>query len=201
MKNLKLSGYVCAAGLAASILGHATSAQALIFDFEFDNTPDGTVTPPIIGTGTFSFDGDPGLGTFALTSLPNFDLSFDFSGGVLFDNADINTPLSNVTVIISSLSSDLSVNFSGTGGGIFGGSLDFLDGGRVLSFQPLGGSLYATTNPGFFGTYQALAQSPTPASVPGPLPLLGAGAAFGWSRRLRKRIHGVLPVANAINID
>ncbi len=24
--------------------------------------------------------------------------------------------------------------------------------------------------------------------VPGPLPLLGAGAAFGWSRRLRKRI-------------
>jgi len=27
-----------------------------------------------------------------------------------------------------------------------------------------------------------------PAQVPGPLPLLGAGAAFGWSRRLRKRI-------------
>lgn len=26
------------------------------------------------------------------------------------------------------------------------------------------------------------------ASVPGPLPLLGVGAAFGWSRRLRKRI-------------
>jgi hypothetical protein len=25
--------------------------------------------------------------------------------------------------------------------------------------------------------------------VPGPLPLLGIGAAFGWSRRLRKRIH------------
>jgi len=27
-----------------------------------------------------------------------------------------------------------------------------------------------------------------PASVPGPLPLFGAGAAFGWSRQLRKRI-------------
>ncbi|MEB3332523.1 MAG: hypothetical protein VKI83_08535 [Synechococcaceae cyanobacterium] len=26
-----------------------------------------------------------------------------------------------------------------------------------------------------------------PQSVPGPLPLLGAGAAFGWSRRLRRR--------------
>jgi MYXO-CTERM domain-containing protein len=30
--------------------------------------------------------------------------------------------------------------------------------------------------------------SPPSAATPGPLPLLGAGAAFGWSRRLRKRI-------------
>jgi MYXO-CTERM domain-containing protein len=29
--------------------------------------------------------------------------------------------------------------------------------------------------------------------VPGPLPLLGAGAAFGWSRRLRKRIKSSKP--------
>jgi MYXO-CTERM domain-containing protein len=34
---------------------------------------------------------------------------------------------------------------------------------------------------------------PPSSSVPGPLPLLGAGAAFGWSRRLRRQItarHG-----------
>ena len=31
-----------------------------------------------------------------------------------------------------------------------------------------------------------------PAAAPGPLPLLGAGAAFGWSRRLRKRITAPL---------
>jgi uncharacterized repeat protein (TIGR03803 family) len=31
-------------------------------------------------------------------------------------------------------------------------------------------------------------------SVPGPLPLMGAGAAFGWSRRLRRRIQAVRPV-------
>lgn len=31
-------------------------------------------------------------------------------------------------------------------------------------------------------------QAPPAAAAPGPLPLLGAGAAFGWSRRLRKRI-------------
>ena len=34
--------------------------------------------------------------------------------------------------------------------------------------------------------------APAPSSVPGPLPLLGAGAAFGWSRRLRKRIAAPL---------
>ena len=33
---------------------------------------------------------------------------------------------------------------------------------------------------------------PPATSVPGPLPLLGAGAAFGWSRRLRKRIAAPL---------
>jgi hypothetical protein len=37
------------------------------------------------------------------------------------------------------------------------------------------------------------------AAVPGPLPLLGVGAAFGYSRKLRKRIVSskVLPVASA----
>ena len=39
-------------------------------------------------------------------------------------------------------------------------------------------------------TIQVILGAPAPpaAAVPGPLPLLGAGAAFGWSRRLRKRI-------------
>jgi len=34
--------------------------------------------------------------------------------------------------------------------------------------------------------------APATSSVPGPLPLFGAGAAFGWSRRLRKRIAAPL---------
>ena len=43
-------------------------------------------------------------------------------------------------------------------------------------------------------TIQVILGAPTPpgATVPGPLPLLGAGAAFGWSRRLRKRIAAPL---------
>jgi len=55
------------------------------------------------------------------------------------------------------------------------------------------------TTTGLIGTWsltgtsesiQVIIGAPTSpgATVPGPLPLLGAGAAFGWSRRLRKRI-------------
>jgi hypothetical protein len=38
------------------------------------------------------------------------------------------------------------------------------------------------------GTSESINVFIAPPSVPGPLPLLGAGAAFGWSRRLRRRI-------------
>lgn len=40
-----------------------------------------------------------------------------------------------------------------------------------------------------FGS-QSISLQP-PSAVPGPLPLLGAGAAFGYSRRLRKRAKGI----------
>ena len=41
-------------------------------------------------------------------------------------------------------------------------------------------------------TIQVVLGNPPAAAVPGPLPLLGIGAAFGWSRRLRKRIAAPL---------
>lgn len=37
----------------------------------------------------------------------------------------------------------------------------------------------------------------SPAAAPGPLPLLGAGAAFGYSRRLRSRLRGGRPSLKA----
>jgi hypothetical protein len=39
-----------------------------------------------------------------------------------------------------------------------------------------------------FGRASTTISNFTAPAVPGPLPLLGAGAAFGWSRQLRKRI-------------
>jgi hypothetical protein len=46
---------------------------------------------------------------------------------------------------------------------------------------------WGSTNP---DSYQLIISSGTSSSsnVPGPLPIFGAGAAYGWSRRLRKRI-------------
>jgi len=41
-------------------------------------------------------------------------------------------------------------------------------------------------------TIQVVLGNPPAEAVPGPLPLLGIGAAFGWSRRLRKRIAAPL---------
>jgi len=51
------------------------------------------------------------------------------------------------------------------------------------TLQPKDGSDPYTAN----DTIQVVIGAPPPASVPGPLPLLGAGAAFGWARHLRKR--------------
>jgi hypothetical protein len=125
-----------------------------------------------VGTGTFSFDGDPGDGEFALTSLPNFDFFFDVSGAT-FTNADIATPVANVTAIISTNGSDRFVNFGGTGGGPFGGSLDFVNAAsQVLTFQANGGPLYERSDAGLGGTYVGTTPA-TPESVPEPASGLG----------------------------
>lgn len=184
-RSAQLAALGASVAAAALLPLHATSAQAAVFNFQFDTTPDGTVTPPIAGVGTFSFDGPPVAGTFSLTSLPNYDFEFFFAGGTTFTTADITTPVANVEVAISLLGSDFSVNFGGSGGGEGSGSIDFNNGGNELSFQPDFGSLYRLNES--IGTYQGI----TP--VPGPLPLLGAGAAFGWSRKIRKRIKSSRP--------
>ncbi|MFB2936251.1 PEP-CTERM sorting domain-containing protein [Aerosakkonemataceae cyanobacterium BLCC-F154] len=154
--------------VAVTAIGTLTlKSEALTFDFKFDSTPDATVTDPLVGTGTFSFDGDPGDGTFALTSLSNFNFSFNI-GGNSFTNTDIATPLVNILVNIGTNGSDRFVNFGGSGGP-FGGSIDFLN-TNSLSFQPGFGSLYFSG--ANFGTYQGIVQADvTP--VPEPSTILG----------------------------
>jgi hypothetical protein len=54
-------------------------------------------------------------------------------------------------------------------------------------------TVFSSTGPATFTSFNVEFTSgapvPPPSLVPGPLPLLGAGAAFGFSRRLRRRIN------------
>jgi hypothetical protein len=143
--------------VAVTVIGASPlKSQALTLDFTFDNTPNGTVTDPIVGTGTFSFDGDIVDGTVALTSLANFDFSFNFVNGSSFTNTDISTPLANVLVNIATIGSDRFVKFGGLRGGRFGGSIDFFNASNFLTFEPNFGSLYGSNN--YFGTYLGIFQ-------------------------------------------
>ena len=190
---------VMTAGLASvfALASAPAPAQALVFQFQFDNVGDGPpLDPPIVGSGSFSFDGDPGAGSFALTSLPNYTFSFLFDDGNSFGNADITTPLSEVLVLISQTGNTYGLKFSNTnpsgfGGGSGSGSIDFDNTLSSLSFEPPGfrGNLDLYSSGSYFGNYSATAPVPSAtASVPGPLPIFGVAAAFGFSRKLRKRI-------------
>jgi hypothetical protein len=87
---------------------------------------------------------------------------------------------SNVFGINSSYISNTSINSSATFNGTTLAGLGFTTTGLIGTW-----TLNGTSE-----SIQVILGAPTPpgATVPGPLPLLGAGAAFGWSRRLRKRI-------------
>jgi hypothetical protein len=79
----------------------------------------------------------------------------------------------------------------------------YVSGSPIVSSATFNGTTLAGigfTTTGLIGTWtlngtsesiQVILGAPT-AATPGPLPLLGAGAAFGWSRRLRKRIASPL---------
>ena len=49
-----------------------------------------------------------------------------------------------------------------------------------------GSTIYAATGSGVSIAQQS---GPTPSAVPGPLPLFGAASAFGFSRKLRRRLR------------
>ena len=115
---------------------------------------------------------------YSITGSPSFN-------GVVFNNSGSS---------VSAISTILGVEF--------GISSSYISGSPIVSASTFAGetlaSLGFTINSGLLGswtlngtgdTIQAfLGPASPPSAVPGPLPLLGAGAAFGWSRRLRHRI-------------
>ncbi|HEY9877960.1 MAG TPA: PTPA-CTERM sorting domain-containing protein [Leptolyngbyaceae cyanobacterium] len=181
MNNQKLWGVLGAVAATATVVATAMPSQAASFSFQFDDTFDFTLTDPIVGTGTFSFDSDLGDGSYALTSLPNYLFSFNIDGHV-FGNIDIVTPLSEIFVEI--LDSGKRVAFSNInpiGSGPFAGAIDFISSNnKGLSFEPPGlrpgqtPTLYQLSGLSIspvFGTYVGTS-TPTPEPIPEPTPVL-----------------------------
>jgi hypothetical protein len=168
------------AALMVSCL-HAGAASALDFNFSFTGiglpTSPATVTGVVSGLADNASNQNSGL-TLTITSAtntpsggwqsftdPNYNHGdgFDVSGGLV------------TGVDIFYINSDQELFLGNQDGYFVGlragniGNIDFnASSSNSLLFTPVGG--------------------PPPASVPGPLPLFGAGAAFGWSRRLRRKI-------------
>jgi hypothetical protein len=89
------------------------ASTRLGFPVSFDRAGDGPpLDPPIIRTGSFSFDGDPGTGSLYLNSLANYTFNFLFDGGNAYGNRDIVTPTSEVLVLLSKAGNSLKLNFS-----------------------------------------------------------------------------------------
>jgi hypothetical protein len=85
-------------------------------------------------------------------------------------------------------------------GALFGIAPGYINGTPIISSATFNGQSLAGlgfNTPGVVATWSldttndtinVVIGPPPAAAVPGPLPLLGAGAAFGFSRRLRRRV-------------
>ena len=172
-----LKGALGAALLIASL--HAGAASALSFNFTFSGT--GIPTNPATVTGIVdglidnTNDQKTGL-TLTITSATNAPPG----GWPVFAGANYSQ----------------GAGFDVSGGQVTGVNVLYVNGASSLRLgnqslfrtELLNGSSFdineSRNDPG----NSLLFTTPTQASVPGPLPLFGAGAAFGWSRRLRRRI-------------
>ena len=180
----KLIGHAAIGAALLVTCLQAGAASALSFNFSFTGT--GVPTSPATVTGIV--DG-------------------------LVDNVDNQT--TGLTFTITSATntptvgwSTFSTYFDGSGIDVFGGIVTaadvayfnlFDDSVQILALGNEGnlptvlvGIIDETANENFdtdnTSSNTLLFTPASPASVPGPLPLFGAGAAFGWSRRLRRRI-------------
>ena len=120
---------------------------------------------------------------------------FAITGPASFNGSVVITPAPSVSGILTGM-----VGISGT----FIIDPSYIYNTPIVSSATFNGQTLASlgfTTTGLIGTWtidgtsesiQVFLGPPSPAAVPGPLPLLGAGAAFGFGRRLRKRIAAPL---------
>ena len=84
--------------VSAPNLAHAANTFQFLFD-DSGGGPDGTIGVPVAGNGSFVSPFDLLPGTYALSSLTGFTMSFAF-GDQIFYGSDIVTPINEVAVEI-----------------------------------------------------------------------------------------------------
>jgi hypothetical protein len=149
-----------------------------------------------VGTLSFGTDGSivSVLGVVS-TGLDNFfSPAYNVSGPLTF-NGTVSTAASSASGIMTLVNAGI---------GQFSIYPTYVSTTPIVSSATFNGQTLASlgfTTTGLIGTWSLDGTSetinvflgnPATAAVPGPLPLLGAGVAFGWSRRLRKRIAAPL---------
>jgi len=182
--------------LAGATLGLAANPAQALTQFAGDYAP-ANWTQSIQGDGSINTGGAPAsISLFGANDGSNANQNTDFTiaaplaGTVSFDWAYstnerfplfdpfgylLNGAFTQLIDEVGAQNQFGSASFSVLAGDVFGFRQNSLDSANRRA---------STTISNFNGPLAASG----PASVPGPLPLLGAGAAFGWSRQLRKRI-------------
>ena len=174
----KLIGHAAFGSALLMTCLHAGAASALSFNFSFSGT--GTPTDPATVTGIVD-------GLIDNTSNQKTGLTLTITSAT-------NAPPGGWPVFTGANYS-AGDGFDVSGGQVTGVNVFYVNGASSLRLgnqslfrtQLLNGSFdinESRNDPGNSLSFTA----PTQASVPGPLPLFGAGAAFGWSRRLRRTI-------------
>ena len=202
MKLIKRTLLVVGAALFAL---SGTCANAVTFNIVYDDLGGNQAIDTIIGTGTFSYDGSLTFGAFALNSLTNLTFNASFDNGHTFTTADLTTNTSTSGIDVFDLGGGLAgLVFTGSGGGVIGGSLDLAHGTSIGTNFLVHEPTSDITNPigccggnGLINEYQEFAeggsgggeyQATATITVPEPasIALLGIGlAGLGLSRRKR----------------
>ena len=167
---------------------------------QFNGLATGTVTPQVdfllgdlthfnqpIRSGTAASGVDLTVALDMLGTTPN---PVEFGFGLVIDETPNRTPCSYDSFSpcadkVSILGSQQVMTF--TNGGEWTLDLFFrdMDGDRTSDFISQEGNNNTAL---LFGRFVAPRSPQAPSEVPGPLPVLGLGAAFDWSRKLRRRM-------------
>jgi hypothetical protein len=158
--------------------------------------PGGTdlVSASLDNTGTYLFLYD--FRAPNINPLPSFTLNYTANiigaPDFFFTEVDIDS-----NVVTNLPSESLTATYTNVNGTAPGSSvmLQSINGSQNPAILPVAGqpttlsvSNVYFSNGGSISQFQNSFRQGTPSTVPGPLPLLGAGMAFGFSRKLRSRI-------------